>query len=156
MAPALDVSVDPVAAMRGGHGRLRVLPGPHAEWFETTAITGLPGQRYEVTSHSNRMGYRLEGPAITWRRHSEVISTGTTIGALQVPRSGQPILLMADRQTTGGYPTIATVIAADLGVAGQLAPGDSVEFAACSLDDALLAARAQEETLLSVEREARP
>ena len=150
--PGLDVSIDPVAGMRGGHGCLRVIPGPHADWFDSTTIAALAGVRYEVTSQSNRMGYRLEGPAIPWRRDAEVISSGTTIGALQVPRSGQPILLMSDRQTSGGYPTIATVIVADLGVAGQLAPGDSVEFAACTLDEALLAARAQEEALLAVER----
>jgi allophanate hydrolase subunit 2 len=66
------------------------------------------------------------------------------IGALQVPASGLPILLMADRQTTGGYPTIANVITADLPLAGQLAPGDWIEFTPCSLDEAIAALRARE------------
>ena len=65
-------------------------------------------------------------------RGVDIISDATPLGALQVPASGQPILLMADRQTTGGYPKIATVIAADMGIAGQLAPGDSISFVVCA------------------------
>ena len=76
------------------------------------------------------MGYRLEGPRLEHRGSADILSDATAIGSLQVPASGQPILLMADRQTTGGYPKIATVISADLPIAGQLAPGDWVEFAA--------------------------
>ncbi len=69
------------------------------------------------------------------------------MGSIQVTGSGQPILLMADRQTTGGYPRIATVISADLPIAGQLAPGDWIEFSACSRDEALDALREQELSL---------
>jgi allophanate hydrolase subunit 2 len=84
--------------------------------------------RYEVTAESNRMGYRLRAEEPLPRETGEMISDATWQGALQVPPSGQPILLMADRQVTGGYPIIATVIAADLPVVGQLAPGDWIEF----------------------------
>ena len=73
-------------------------------------------------------GLRLEGPRLTHARGADIISDATPLGALQVPASGQPILLMADRQTTGGYPKIATVITADMAVAGQLAPGDTIAF----------------------------
>jgi antagonist of KipI len=76
-----------------------------------------------------------------------MISDATVMGGLQIPPSGDPILLMADRQTTGGYPQIATVITADLPLAGQLAPGDWIEFALCTRADAIAALRRQEGTL---------
>jgi antagonist of KipI len=80
----------------------------------------------------------------------EMISDATFTGGVQVPPSGAPILLMADRQTTGGYPQIATVITADLPVAGQLAPGDWIEFQVCSRSEAVSALIAQEGTLLAL------
>jgi len=83
------------------------------------------------------MGYRLDGPALSHGPGADILSDATPIGSVQVPKSGQPILLMADRQTTGGYPKIATVIAADLPLAGQLAPGDWVTFVPCARRDAL-------------------
>jgi allophanate hydrolase subunit 2 len=93
--------------------------------------------RYVLTHASNRMGYRLEGPVLAHSGPPEILSDATPIGSLQVPGSGQPILLMADRQTTGGYPKIATVISADLPIAGQLAPGDWIEFVECSRAEAI-------------------
>ena len=87
-------------------------------------------------------------------RGADIISDATPMGALQVPASGLPILLMADRQTTGGYPKIATVITADLGLAGQLGPGDTISFAVCSPGEALAALIAQERALLAIEPEA--
>jgi antagonist of KipI len=92
---------------------------------------------FTVTTQSNRMGFRLEGPELPYGEGAEILSDATPLGSLQVPGSGQPILLMADRQTTGGYPKIATVIAADLPVAGQLAPGDWIRFVPCTRADAL-------------------
>ena len=86
------------------------------------------------------MGYRLEGPALPYAEAADILSDATPLGSLQVPGSGQPILLMADRQTTGGYPKIATVIAADLPLAGQLAPGDWI--ASCRAHAAERARRA--------------
>jgi antagonist of KipI len=85
------------------------------------------------------MGYRLRGTEPLPRDGREMVSDATCAGALQVPPSGQPILLLADRQVTGGYPIIATVITADLPVVGQLAPGDWIEFDACTRDEALAA-----------------
>jgi antagonist of KipI len=103
------------------------------------ALDVLCRTRYEVTSDSNRMGYRLRGNQQLPRDAREMISDATYPGSLQVPPSGQPILLMADRQVTGGYPIVATVITADLPVVGQLAPGDWIEFDACTRADALAA-----------------
>jgi KipI family sensor histidine kinase inhibitor len=122
-----------------GGARVRVMPGPHSEWFPSEALERLCRTRYEVTPESNRMGYRLRGAEPLPRDSREMISDATVEGGLQVPPSGQPILLMADRQVTGGYPIIATVITADLPVVGQLAPGDWIEFDACTRADALAA-----------------
>jgi antagonist of KipI len=97
------------------------------------------------------MGFRLQGPTLRHAGKGEMLSDATPLGAIQVPAAGQPILLMADRQTTGGYPIIATVISADIGLAGQLAPGDSISFVVCSLRDAMAALIAQEQTLMSFE-----
>ena len=87
------------------------------------------------------MGYRLDGPRLELTSGADILSDATPIGSVQVPASGHPILLMADRQTTGGYPKIATVITADLPLAGQLAPGDWIEFEPCSRTTALDALR---------------
>jgi antagonist of KipI len=110
---------------------------------------------YKVTPQSDRMGYRLQGPRLSYVRTGEMISDAMPFGALQVPPAGDPILLMADRQTTGGYPVIATVISADIGVAGQLGPGDEIMFTACTLAEARDARAAQEEALRSFEARVR-
>ena len=94
------------------------------------------------------MGYRLEGPRWLASATGELISEPVAIGALQVPAAGEPILLMADRQTTGGYPKIATVITADLPLAGQLAPGDAIGSVLCSRQEAVTALIARERQLL--------
>jgi len=97
------------------------------------------------------MAFRLEGPALAHARGADIISDATPLGVLQVPASGQPILLMADRQTAGGYPKIATTISADIGLAGQLGPGDMISFAVCSPREAMAALIAQERALMAVE-----
>ena len=132
-------SGDPLRPLPTGGARVRVLPGPHDEWFPPAALERLCRTRYEVTPESNRMGYRLRGAEPLPREAGDMVSDATCEGGLQVPPSGQPILLMADRQVTGGYPIIATVITADLPVIGQLAPGDWIEFDACTRADALAA-----------------
>jgi antagonist of KipI len=89
------------------------------------------------------MGYRLEGPRLEHAGRADMLSDATPIGSIQVPASGQPILLMADRQTTGGYPKIGVVISADLPLAGQLAPGDWLEFVPCTREVAVEALKAR-------------
>src|SRR5205814_8416295 len=111
------------------------------------ALELLFSARFTVTPQSNRMGYRLEGPPLLHAGSDDILSDATPIGSLQVPASGQLILLMADRQTTGGYPKIATVITADLPLAGQLAPGDWIEFAAVSRAEAVSALKRQQAQL---------
>ena len=129
----------------GVDARLRVMQGPQADYCHPDALDALQRTRFTISPQSDRMGYRLAGGTLpTLRDAGEMISDATVIGALQVPPSGQPILLMADRQTTGGYPQIAVVITADLSVAAQLAPGDSVRFELCTRSDAIAALREQE------------
>ena len=136
--------------MPTGGARLRVLPGPHQDFFPDRAFDQLQRSRFIVTPRSDRMGYRLDGAPIPRLEGREMISDAAFAGGIQVPSSGDPILLMADRQTTGGYPQIATVIPADLPLAGQLAPGDWIEFEVCSRREALSALVAQEGRLLAI------
>jgi antagonist of KipI len=130
-----------------GGARLRVVPGPQQSFFTSHAYDTLFSSRYVITLQSNRMGYRLEGPPLQHAGGADILSDATPLGTLQVPASGQPILLMADRQTTGGYPKIAVVISADLPVAGQLAPGDWLEFAPCTREAAVEALKRRHRSL---------
>ncbi len=107
---------------------LRVVPGPHGDAFDPAVLDVLTGGTYTLSSRSDRMGARLMGPRLRHRGAPDGISEGTVLGALQVPADEQPILLLADRQTVGGYPQVAVVIAADWSAAGQLMPGDVVRF----------------------------
>lgn len=137
-----------------GGARLRVILGPHVSRFTAGAMEAFSHSRYTVTPQSNRMGYRLDGPPLPVNAADAgaMLSDATPIGSIQVPASGQPILLMADRQTTGGYPKIATMITADLPLAGQLAPGDWIEFVPVSRATALDALRQRVAALSTVRR----
>jgi antagonist of KipI len=130
------------------HARLRVVAGPQDDFFADGALDVLQSAPYTITQQSDRMAFRLEGPRLPHARGADIISDATPLGALQVPASGQPILLMADRQTTGGYAKIATVITADLAIAGQLGPGDTIAFAVCSGREAMAALIAQERAFM--------
>jgi antagonist of KipI len=134
----------PLVPLPQGGARVRIMWGPQEHLFTDVARGTLTSGRYVVTPQSNRMGYRLDGPRLAHRGSADILSDATPLGTLQVPGSGQPILLMADRQTAGGYPKIATVITADLALAGQLAPGDWVAFAPCDRREAIAALRDQE------------
>jgi antagonist of KipI len=135
-ADSSERAVVPLPLPAGG-ARLRVVVGPQEYFFTPVAYQTLFGSRYIVTPASNRMGYRLEGPPLEHAGRADILSDATPLGSIQVPASGQPILLMADRQTTGGYPKIGVVISADLPLAGQLAPGDWLEFAPCTREVAV-------------------
>lgn len=130
----------------GGGARLRIMPGPQGDLASPAAFEALCAGRFTVSPQSNRIGYRLTGRTLP-PGSGEMISDATFPGAIQVPPSGEPILLLSDRQTTGGYPQVAIVIAADLRIAGQLAPGDWIEFATCSREEAVAALASQEKWL---------
>jgi KipI family sensor histidine kinase inhibitor len=145
VAPTKKRGIGPVAT---GGARLRVLAGPQDDFFTPAAVETLQRTRFTITAQSDRMGYRLAGRQRIERvPEREMISDATFVGAIQVPPSGDPILLMADRATAGGYPQIATVITADLPLAGQLAPGDWVEFQLCTRAEAVAALVTQQARL---------
>jgi antagonist of KipI len=143
--------VERITALPDKQARVRVLPGPQREWFADEALDALQSAPYTITNDSDRMGFRLQGPSLAHKFGADIISDATPLGVLQVPSSGQPVLLMADRQTTGGYPKIATVITADIGIAGQLGPGDTIVFEVCSRPSALAALIAQERALMALD-----
>jgi len=111
-----------------GPAILRVLPGPRDDWLLPQALATLGETAYVVTSDSNRVGVRLDGPALKRAVHEELPSEGMVSGALQVPPDGRPILFLTDHPVTGGYPVIAVVVAQDLDRAAQLRAGDAVRF----------------------------
>jgi antagonist of KipI len=147
-APALET---PLVALPHGEARIRVLPGPQLEYFSADALDTLQSAPYVIAQNSDRMGFRLTGPRLAHSRGADIISDATPLGVLQVPASGQPILLMADRQTAGGYPKLATVITADMSAAGQLGPGDAIMFTVCTLREAMAALIVQERALMALE-----
>jgi biotin-dependent carboxylase-like uncharacterized protein len=120
---------------------VRALPGPEHDDFPADAFWGAD---WAVTPQSNRMGYRLAGPVLARERGTELASHGVLPGVVQMPPSGQPIVLLADAQTTGGYPKIAVVIRADLWKLAQLPLGARLRFVRCTPDEARAALRAQQ------------
>jgi KipI family sensor histidine kinase inhibitor len=122
--PAMPVPGEPTV--------LRVVPGPRDDWFAPGAARRLCADTFLVTPASDRAGLRLDGPAVQRARGGELLSEGMAAGSLQVPPSGRPILLLAEHPVTGGYPVIATVVTADIGLAAQLRPGSKLRFALAS------------------------
>lgn len=115
---------------------LRVVLGPQDNLFTADGIASFLNTEYLVTPANDRMGYRLEGEEITHKAGADIVSDGIVMGAVQVPSSGQPIILMADRQTTGGYTKIATVVTADLPLLAQAQAGTKIRFQQVSVEEA--------------------
>ena len=128
---------------------LQAIAGPHIRRLGAGGRKELFGSPFKVSRDADRMGYRLEGPGLD-ASGDELLSFGLAAGAIQVPRSGQPILLMADHQTAGGYPVVATVAGAAMPVAAQLLPGDELSFAEVSIEVALRMRKAQRAALDSL------
>ncbi|MFE6285483.1 biotin-dependent carboxyltransferase family protein [Streptomyces sp. NPDC057877] len=142
--PLTDDAVLPLGHATGPHARvdvapqprpptellLRVTPGPRDDWFTPGALRVLTTRAYRVSAASNRIGLRTEGPALERARPGELPSEGMVLGAVQVPPDGRPVVFLADHPTTGGYPVIAVVRAADLPAAAQARPGTPVRFLA--------------------------
>jgi antagonist of KipI len=130
---------------------LRVTPGPQADWFSPASVESLYACTYRVGEQSNRMGLRLEGAAITQQGGGQMITEGVSLGAIQVPAGGSPIILFVEQQTTGGYSKIANVIAADLHRVGQLRPRDEIRFEEVTFEAARSLLIEQEKLLASRE-----
>ena len=130
---------------------LRVTPGPQASWFSESSLRAFYAGRYRIGEQSNRMGLRLEGAAVSQSGAREMITEGVSLGAVQVPAGGSPIILFVEQQTTGGYPIIANVISADLHRIGQLRPRDEIRFEQVTFDAARSLLVEQEKLLASRE-----
>ncbi|HEY4950177.1 MAG TPA: biotin-dependent carboxyltransferase family protein [Candidatus Acidoferrales bacterium] len=130
---------------------LRVTPGPQADWFSESSLRSFYAGTYRVGEQSNRMGLRLEGAVVTQRGAGQMITEGVSLGAIQVPAGGSPIILFVDQQTTGGYPKIANVISTDLHRVGQLRPRDEIRFELVTFDAARSLFIEQEKLLASRE-----
>ncbi|MFD9395413.1 biotin-dependent carboxyltransferase family protein [Streptomyces sp. NPDC060000] len=109
---------------------LRVTLGPRDDWFTPDALRAFASRTFHVSSASNRIGLRTEGPALERARSGELPSEGMVLGAVQVPPAGRPVVFLADHPTTGGYPVIGVVRTTDLAAAAQAAPGTPVRFVA--------------------------
>jgi len=116
-----------------GNFRAHVVLGPQANMFTEKGINTLLDSQYKVTSEADRMGYRLEGPAIEHKGKADIVSDALLPGAIQVPKNGKPIVIMRDAQTTGGYPKIAVIVTPDVCMLGQARPNDTVEFSEISV-----------------------
>ena len=117
-------------------GVIRIVAGPQDDYFSSEAWDLLLGQQFTVTNQRDRMGMILEGPALEHTKGFDILSDAVAFGSIQVPGSGKPIILLADRQTTGGYPKIATVITSDLCSLVQSQPGDAIQFESVSVEQA--------------------
>jgi allophanate hydrolase subunit 2 len=129
--------------------QLRVVPGPQDDYFAPAAVDTLFKHSFRIAPASDRMGLRLAGPRLAHAKGADIVSDGTVGGAIQVPGDGQPIILLADCQTTGGYPKIATVISADLPSLGRTGPGAELTFRAVTVEEAEGARRALDHEIAS-------
>lgn len=126
---------------------VRVVPGEHAALFAPEVHALMAQSAYQLSPQSDRMGYRLEGPALPRLPGGELISEGVSFGTVQVPPDGQPIVLMAERQSAGGYPKIAHVASVDLPLLAQMAPRQALRFVPVSLAEAQALHLAREQQL---------
>jgi antagonist of KipI len=126
---------------------VRAVPGPEYEQFAPASQRAFWAEGFTVTPEADRMGCRLSGPALNRLASPELLSSAVTFGTVQVPAGGQPIVLLADRQTTGGYPRLAQVISADLGWLAQVLPGTRLRFRRVALPEAQALYLAQEQRL---------
>jgi allophanate hydrolase subunit 2 len=115
---------------------IRVVLGPQADCFTDEGIATFLAGAYQMLPQSDRMGARLSGPRIAHARGHDIISDGIALGSIQVPGDGQPIVLLVDRQSTGGYTKLATVCSFDIGRIGQVKPGQRVRFRAIEIAEA--------------------
>jgi len=118
------------------NGPLRVILGPQDDYFLSSSVETFLASKYSVTTEADRMGIRLDGPKLQHSKGYNIVSDGIVTGAIQVPGTGQPIMLLADHQTTGGYPKLGTVISADISRLGLLCPGAEITFQQITVEEA--------------------
>ncbi len=131
---------------------IQMLRGPQYALFNEQSQRIIYEESYSVSSQSDRMGYRLEGSSLSLTESKELISEAVAFGSIQVPSDGNPIILMADRQTTGGYPKIGQIASVDLPLVSQLKPGDKMSFKEITLEEAQKALIDQEKSIQILKR----
>lgn len=138
LSPGMYTSLNPEV--------IRVIKGPEFELFQEKSIADLLIEAYRISNSADRMGYQLEGPLLHLKTNKEMLSSAVAFGTVQVTAQGSPVILMADHQTTGGYPRVLQVLSVDLGKLAQLRPGQAIQFEILTLKQAqkLLAARIEE------------
>lgn len=146
-------ATEPIESLLPGAQPIRFVRGRHWSHFDEAQREALARSEFRIATNSDRQGYRLRGPTLTLREPLEIVSTGVTFGTIQVPPDGEPIVLMANHQTTGGYPRLGEVISADLPLLAQLPPGAQVSLQPVELAEAY-AAHALRERDLARMREA--
>ncbi len=139
-APWLDRDMRPI----------HILLGPQDDYFNADALARLFSEPFRLTASADRMAYRFTGPKIEHALGFNIVSDGIALGAVQIGGDGEPLVLMADHQPTGGYPKIGTVIRADIGRLAQMRPGETCRFALCSMDEARAALFALEDKIAAV------
>lgn len=133
------------------HITVRVVPGPQEDYFTEQGMATFLREEYAVSNQSDRMGVRLEGSKIESKDGVDIISDGIVTGSVQIPASGTPIIMMADRQTTGGYAKIATVISVDVRKIAQARPGTYIRFQAVNVKEAVRLKRREEAKIRALE-----
>ena len=131
---------------------IRVILGPQDDAFTAQGLDTFLSAEYRVSNEADRMGYRLEGPKIEHHESADIISDGIALGAIQVPAHGTPIIMLADRQTTGGYTKIANVISVDIPSVSQMKPGDALTFEPVSIETAQQLYRKRREQLADLRK----
>lgn len=131
-------------------GSVRVVLGPQDDLFSPEGLATFLAAEYRVSNRTDRMGCQLDGPQIAHRDGFNIVSDGIVNGSIQVPGHGRPIVLLADRQTTGGYPKIATVIGPDLHLLAQARPGTAIRFTAVPADESETIAKAEHQALAAM------
>ncbi len=150
LKPALRCIPADIVAQLKARKSLRATIAPQTNWFASESIQTFFHSVYTVSEDSNRMGIRLEGPALETPQGGQMTSEGVSLGAIQIPAGGQPIILFVEQQTTGGYPKIANIISADLPSVGQLRPRDQVRFELVTPEAARAFIRDQEELIVNL------
>lgn len=139
---------------RDANAPLRVVPGPQEDRFTPEGIETFYNSEYTITNSADRMGYRMEGPVVAHTGAADIVSDAIPLGAIQIPGHGQPIVMLADRQTTGGYTKIGVLCTPDIASLAQRMPGQKARFRRISFEEALDISRAEREKLSRV-RQAR-
>jgi allophanate hydrolase subunit 2 len=136
----------------GREWQVRVIPGPQSDYFTRQGIATFYSAEYDISPQADRMGYRLSGPKIQHKAAADILTDATPGGSVQVPGDGNPIILLTDGQTTGGYSKIGVIISPDQDRLGQARPGDKIRFRRMGVVEAQRIIHGEEERIQEIKR----